>query len=58
VPKKAKEAAKGSIPAELYNLTDDLGEEKNVAARNPDKVKELDELLKKVRAGGRSRPKK
>jgi arylsulfatase A-like enzyme len=58
MPKKAKEAAKGSIPAELYNLADDLGEEKNVAATNPDKVKELDELLKKVREGGRSRPKK
>jgi arylsulfatase A-like enzyme len=29
--------------AELYNLTDDIGESRNLAAANPDKVKELTE---------------
>ncbi|HVJ79704.1 MAG TPA: arylsulfatase [Planctomycetia bacterium] len=42
--------------AELFNLRDDLGESKNVAASNPEKVKELAALLHEVRSNGRSRP--
>jgi arylsulfatase A-like enzyme len=30
---------------ELYNLKEDLGETKNLAAEHPDKVKELDALI-------------
>ena len=41
--------------AELYNLADDLGETKDLAAKMPDRVKELSELLKQVREKGRSR---
>jgi arylsulfatase A-like enzyme len=42
--------------AELYNLANDIGETTNVAAKYPDKVKELTALLQKDRALGRSRP--
>jgi arylsulfatase A-like enzyme len=45
----------GATP-ELYNLADDLGETKDLAADRPDKVKELAALLKQVRGNGRSRP--
>ena len=37
----------GNSPApQLYNLKDDIGEKKNLADAYPDKVKELDQLLK------------
>jgi hypothetical protein len=42
--------------AELFNLDSDLAEEHNLAARNPEIVKELTELLQHVQAAGRSRP--
>ncbi|QPH39042.1 sulfatase family protein [Pedobacter endophyticus] len=36
----------GNLPtAQLYNLTDDLGEKNNVAEKYPEKVKELEALL-------------
>ncbi|MGB9689716.1 sulfatase [Thermogutta sp.] len=35
---------------ELYNLREDIGEEKNLASQNPQKAAELHELLKKWRA--------
>lgn len=46
---------KGAGP-ELYNLADDIGETRNVAAVNPKIVEELRSLLKRVQADGRSRP--
>lgn len=49
-------AASGDAGGQLYNLADDAGETKNVAAEHPDVVKELAALLEKVRDGGRSRP--
>lgn len=36
---------------QLYNLTTDIGETKNVASEYPDKVKELQELLAKIKQG-------
>src|SRR6185436_18301660 len=37
-----EERARATIDgAELYNLKDDIGEKKNMAATNPDKVREL-----------------
>jgi len=41
---------------QLYNLAEDLGERRNVAAQHPEKVAELSDLLKKIRQAGRSRP--
>jgi len=53
---KGKE--KGAAPAggQLYNLVDDLGEKTDVAAKHPEIVKELSDLLAQVRERGRSRP--
>ncbi|CAN5818760.1 sulfatase-like hydrolase/transferase [soil metagenome] len=41
---------------QLYDLNTDLGENTNVAAQHPDKVKELQSQLESIRAAGRSRP--
>jgi hypothetical protein len=40
---------------QLYNLTSDPGEKNNVAKQNPATVKELTELLQKIRNDGRTR---
>ena len=40
----------------LFNLADDLGESKNLAGEHPDRVKELSDLLRRIRESGRSRP--
>lgn len=45
-----------SQPVQLYNLDDDLGETKNLAAAMPEKVAEMKALLEKVIADGRSTP--
>ncbi len=42
--------------AELYNLATDLGEENNLAAKNPEKVKELSALLRQLMEQSRTRP--
>ena len=41
---------------ELYDLQDDLGEKKNVAADNPKIVERLTEIMKQQIANGRSTP--
>jgi arylsulfatase A-like enzyme len=41
---------------QLYNLDEDIGETNNVAAAHPDLVKEMTELLQRIRENGRSRP--
>jgi len=40
---------RGSNDGELYNLADDIGESKNLASKQPDKVKELAALAKAFR---------
>lgn len=45
-----------SQPVQLYNLADDLGETKNLAAVMPEKVAEMKTLLEKLIADGRSTP--
>ena len=40
---------------QLYNLSNDLGEKNNVAPANQQVVKELTDLLKKIRDDGRTR---
>ena len=37
--------------AELYNLKEDIGEKNNLAAKNPEKLKELCEMWDKWNAG-------
>ncbi len=43
-----------SQPIQLYNLADDLGETKNLAAAMPEKVTEMKALLEKLITDGRS----
>ncbi|MEQ1850316.1 MAG: arylsulfatase [Chthoniobacteraceae bacterium] len=45
-----------SQPVQLYNLADDLGESKNLAAAMPDKVAKMKALLEKLITAGRSTP--
>jgi len=45
-----------SQPVQLYNLADDLGENKNLAAGNPRQVEVMRKLLKKLEEEGRSAP--
>jgi arylsulfatase A-like enzyme len=43
-------------PGELYNLADDLGETKNLAAEQPKRATEMAAKLEELKAKGRSRP--
>ncbi len=43
-------------PAELYNLTEDIGQRNNVAAANAKKVAEMKALLQRIRDQGHSAP--
>ena len=36
-------------PLEVYNLTEDIGEQKNLAATNPELVQQLEKMMKDVR---------
>ena len=45
-----------SQPVQLYNLAEDLGESKNLAAAMPGKVAEMKALLEKLIVEGRSTP--
>jgi arylsulfatase A-like enzyme len=45
-----------SQPVQLYNLADDIGETKNLAAAMPEKVAEMKALLEKLITDGRSTP--
>ena len=40
---------------QLYNLRNDIGEKKNIALENPLILKELQDLLKQIKNGGRTR---
>jgi len=53
--KKSKPAKPTPGGGELYDLARDLGETKNVAADNPQVVRELTSLLQQIREGGRTR---
>jgi arylsulfatase A len=53
---KHKYSADDQGPVELYNLRVDLGQRDNVAAKHPERVKELQALLAKIREQGYSAP--
>jgi arylsulfatase A-like enzyme len=46
----------GGPSAQLYRVTDDIGERRDLAAENPGKVQELAALLNEVRSKARTRP--
>ncbi|MGE3806960.1 MAG: arylsulfatase [Gemmataceae bacterium] len=54
-PPKRIEPKQGDPAGQLYNLNDDLAEQKNLYLDNPDMVKKLQSLLDKYRSTGRSR---
>jgi arylsulfatase A-like enzyme len=45
-----------SQPVQLYNLASDLGETKNLAAEQPERVAQMKEMLEKLIKDGRSTP--
>jgi arylsulfatase A-like enzyme len=54
--KEGKNEGKNPSQPQLYNLASDLAESKNLAAEQPEKLKEMQALLAKLREDGRSRP--
>ena len=46
----------GDQPVQLYNLADDLGETRNLAAEQPERVTQMKALLEKLITDGRSTP--
>ena len=54
--KKHKVPADDKDPTELYDLKQDIGQKNNLAKNQPEKVKELQSLLKKIRQQGFSAP--
>jgi arylsulfatase A-like enzyme len=56
IPAPGSIESEASQPVQLYNLADDLGETKNLAAAMPEKVAEMKALLEKLITDGRSTP--
>ncbi len=54
--KKHGYPADGKEPVELYDLSVDLGQRNNLSATNPEKVEELQALLKTIQDRGHSAP--
>jgi len=54
--RKAPKADEAAPKGELYNLANDLGETKDLAADQPEKVRQMAALLQDIRQKGRSRP--
>lgn len=54
--KKHNQPPDDDQPVELYNLKDDIGQRNNLAAKHPEKVSELQALMKKLRDQGHSAP--
>jgi arylsulfatase A-like enzyme len=55
-PRDPQAARQGLPSVQLYDLTQDLGEQRNLQAEHPDVVKRLTALLEKYVAEGRSTP--
>ncbi|MCD6051654.1 MAG: arylsulfatase family protein, partial [Verrucomicrobia bacterium] len=55
-PRPNRDDASGLPLIQLYNLTSDIGEQKNVQAEHPEIVAKLTKLLEKYVAEGRSTP--
>ncbi len=49
-------AGRDNQPVQLYNLTEDLGEQHNLAAKEPQRVEQMKALLEEIITDGRSTP--
>jgi arylsulfatase A len=47
--------SKNTQPGELYNLKEDLAQKNNLYSSNPEKVAELSNILKEIKAQGQVR---
>ncbi|MEK7751589.1 MAG: sulfatase-like hydrolase/transferase, partial [Acidobacteriota bacterium] len=56
IPAREAQGKKAASSLELFNLAGDIGETKNVAAANPEVVREMSAMLENIRRSGRSRP--
>ena len=56
IPGETSPAGAAKNSDQLFQLAKDPGESKNLAGEHPDRVKELSDLLRRIRADGRSRP--
>ena len=54
--KKAIEQERATAVQELYDLSNDIGEKKNLAQAEPERVKQMTSLLNQIRTNPRSRP--
>jgi arylsulfatase A-like enzyme len=52
-PKGKQRPSANSAQPQLYNLANDLAEQRNLARQRPEKVKELQKLLDNIRRSGR-----
>ena len=55
-PKPGSKAEKGLPPIQLYDMTADVGEQRNLEAEQPEVVKRLTDMVAKQVREGRSRP--
>jgi len=55
-PAGKKRPARSGSGVQLYNLADDIGETRNLADQNEQRVKEMTALLHRVQQDGKSRP--
>ena len=54
---EARQQEEQGLPdTQLYDLTEDLAESKNLVAEHPDEVERLTKLLERIIADGRSTP--
>jgi arylsulfatase A len=54
--KKHQQPADDGQAVELYNLKEDIGQRHNLAEKNPDKIIQMQDLMKKIRTQGHSAP--
>ncbi len=54
--KKQNYASADDFPFELYNLKEDVGQRRNLAANHPEKVEQMQQLLMKLRMQGYTAP--
>ena len=55
IPAESNRTKKGSGEAELYDLGQDIGETRNLAAAQPERVRQMTAELERIQAAGRSR---